>query len=219
MARFSSPQGGVAAHSFGDVYVADYGNNRIRKIAISNTGVVGAVTTFAGTAGTAGLADGTGTAATFSSPQDVAVVGTNLYVADKDNHAIRKIVVATQIVDTLAGNAANTPGVTPPTTAGFANGAGTEARFNAPSGVAADSDGNLYVADKDNHAIRKIVVANDGLATVTTLANNKRGFTDDTDAAAQFFFPEGVAVFGTGNASRIYVADTVSHTIRKIEYK
>ena len=87
MARFDTPQGGVAAHSFGNVFVVDTGNSTIRKI--TSTGVV---TTFAGTAGEQGTANGAITAATFNSPSGVAVDSSGfLYVADTDNNRIRKI--------------------------------------------------------------------------------------------------------------------------------
>jgi len=87
MARFDTPQGGVAAHSFGNVFVVDTGNSTIRKI--TSTGVV---TTFAGTAGTTGTDDGTGAAARFYTPAGVAVDSSgNVYVADTYNNRIRKI--------------------------------------------------------------------------------------------------------------------------------
>jgi len=150
----------VAVDSSGDVYVADADNNRIRKITIttSNNVETETVSTIAGTAGTATATtgsptpDGTGTAATFSAPAGVAVFGTNLYVADTGNHLIRKITsagVVTRFAGKLDGSGASA--------AGDDNGAGlTVAEFSSPQGVAADSDGNLYVADTGNHRIRKI---------------------------------------------------------------
>ena len=136
-AQFNYPIG-VAVDSSGTVYVADAGNNRIRKITPA-----GVVTTLAGYA--AGSADGTGGAAQFKDPRGVAVdpSGT-VYVADYGNHRIRKITPA-GVVTTLAGS-----------TAGFADGTGSAARFNVPFGVAVDSSGTVYVADYCNHRIRKI---------------------------------------------------------------
>ena len=138
-AQFKYPAG-VAVDSAGTVYVADSGNNRIRKI--SQEGVV---TTLAGS-GTSGFADGTGSAAQFYSPGGVAVDSSGtVYVADTYNQLIRKITPA-GVVTTLAGSG----------TAGFADGTGSAAQFNYPQGVAVDSTGTVYVADANNHRIRKI---------------------------------------------------------------
>ena len=136
-AKFRGPRG-VAVDSSGHVYVADSNNNRIRKI--SPTGVV---TTFAGSS--QGDDDGTGTAAKFNNPSGVAVDSSgHVYVADQSNHRIRKISPAA-VVTTLAGSSS-----------GYVDGALAAAKFNGPSGVAVDSSGNLYVADFNNHRIRKI---------------------------------------------------------------
>ena len=131
---------GVAVDSSGNVYVADNGNHRIRKITSA-----GEVTTLAGS-GTDGHHDAAGTAAQFNNPTGVAVDSSGIvYVADTRNHSIRKI-TSEGVVSTFAGSG----------TAGFANGTGTEAQFNYPTGVAVDSSGNLYVADNNNNRIRKI---------------------------------------------------------------
>ena len=148
-AQFNNPIG-VAVDSSGNLYVADTDGHRIRKI--TSTGVV---TTLAGT-GTAGHHDGTGTATRFNFPHGVAVDSSGiLYVVDTDNHRIRKI-TSTGKVTTLAGTG----------TAGHHDGTGTATQFNFPHGVAVDSSGILYVADTDNHRIRKISSA----GVVTTLA-------------------------------------------------
>jgi sugar lactone lactonase YvrE len=150
-ARFNYPDG-VASDSSGNLYVADTGNNTIRKITPA-----GVVTTLAGTPGIIGSADGTGSHAQFNGPWSVAVDGSgNVYVADTGNNTIRKITSA-GVVTTLAGTA----GVT-----GSADGTGGAASFSAPSGVAADSSGNVYVADTNNFTIRKITPA----GVVSTLA-------------------------------------------------
>jgi sugar lactone lactonase YvrE len=161
----------------------------------------GVVSTLAGT-GTAGFIDGTGTAAQFSNPYGVACDASgNVYVADRDNARIRRIVVATGAVSTLAGSG----------TAGFADGTGTAARFNSPTGVACDASGNLYVADQTNARIRGIVVTT---GAVNTLAGSSQaGFADGTGAAAQFYGPTGVACDASGN---VYVADPYAYTIRRI---
>ena len=136
-AQFRYPYG-VAVDSSGNLYVADTINNRIRKI--SPTAVV---TTFAGSS--LGYMDGTGTAAQFYNPYGVAVDSSgNVYVADTFNHRIRKI-SPTGVVTTLAGS-----------TQGYMDGALADAKFYNPYGVAVDSSGNFYVADFNNHRIRKI---------------------------------------------------------------
>ena len=128
----------VAVGPSGNVFVADYGNNLVRKITPD-----GVVTTFAGS-GTAGSADGTGTSAQFNGPSGIAFDASgNVYVSQLGNPAIRKITPA-GVVTTLAGSG----------TAGLADGIGTAAQFDTPWDVQLDASGNLYVAS--NHAIRKI---------------------------------------------------------------
>ena len=150
-ARFNVPTG-IAVNSAGTLYVTDSQNCTIRKITPA-----GVVTTFAGESGACGSADGTGNAARFSVPQGAAVDSTgNVYVADTFNHTIRKITPG-GVVTTLAGLAGNI---------GSADGTGSAARFNSPRGVAVDSAGTVYVADTNNHTIRKITAG----GVVTTLA-------------------------------------------------
>ena len=192
-AQFWGPYG-VAVDASGNVYVADEGNHRIRKITPTGT-----VSTLAGS-GTAGFADGSGTDAQFYYPLGVALDASgNVYVADKVNHRIRKI-TPTGTVSTLAGSG----------TAGFADGGGTAAQFYSPYGVAVDASGNVYVADAVNHRIRKITSS----GTVSTLAGSgTAGFADSDGTNAQFNNPFGVAVDASGN---VYVADRLNHRIRKI---
>src|SRR4030095_14292092 len=158
--------------------------------------------TFAGTAGMSGSTDGTGSAARFTSPAEVAFdSANNLYVADTGNHTIRKITPA-GVVSTFAGS----PGMP-----GSADGTGRAARFDSPIGVSLDSAGNLYVGDADNATHRKITPA----AVVTTFAGKagETGSADGTGSNARFSGPRGVAVSAAGN---VYVADAFNNTIRKI---
>ncbi|MCX6954672.1 MAG: immunoglobulin domain-containing protein, partial [Verrucomicrobia bacterium] len=178
-------------------YVADPSSHVIRKITPA-----GVVTTFAGTAGSPGSADGIGSAARFNSPSGVAVDGSgNIYVADTNNHVIRGISQAGNVI-TLAGTAGAT---------GSADGLGTAARFNYPFAVAVDTFGTLYVADTFNHMIRRI--APNG--TVSTVAGSAgiRGTADGSGAGARFAFPMGLVVDSSGV---IYVADSANGSIRKI---
>jgi sugar lactone lactonase YvrE len=196
-ASFHIPTG-IACDGSGNLYVADFLNNEIRKIVIST----GVVTTLAGTT-TSGSADGTGSAASFNKPNGVACdVNGNLYVADTYNNEIRKIVTSTGVVTTLAGS----------TTAGSVDGTGVAARFNAPGSVACDSIGNLYVADENNNEIRKMIIST---TVVTTLAGSTTaGSADGTGTAARFNLPSGVACGANGS---LYVADRKNHEIRKMD--
>src|SRR6185369_7898734 len=133
-ARFAGPRG-VASDGAGNLFVADTDNHVVRKVVIAT----GAVTTFAGTAGSSGSADAVGVAAAFNHPSGIASDGAgNLYVADTDNSTIRRVVIASAQVSTLAG-AVSTPGST--------DGTGGVARFNHPAGLTFDS-GALYVTDR-----------------------------------------------------------------------
>lgn len=189
-ARFRAPNG--AAVIGDNVFVADTGSHTIRKVTSA-----GAVTTLAGNPGVSGIQDGSGTGARFTNPQGIAAAGTNLYVADPGNHAIRKVTSA-GAVTTFAGSTTGTRG--------FVNGTGTAAQFNTPKGIATDGS-SLFVADAGNHAIRKIDIAT---GSVTTLAGT--GTAGSANSPAQFNSPEGIAVIGTS----VYVADTGNHAVRKV---
>ena len=191
-ASFNLPKGITSDGT--NLYVSDTDNNRIRKIVIST----GEVTTLAGS-GTAGFADGTGNAASFYYPRGITSDGTNLYVADESNNRIRKIVISTGVVTTLAGSG----------TATFADGTGNAASFKNPRGITGDGT-NLYVADTDNNKIRKIVIST---GVVTTLVGSGTAtFADGTGNAASFYNPKGI----TSDGTNLYVADYGNHRIRKI---
>jgi sugar lactone lactonase YvrE len=160
------------------------------------------IKTLSGVAGLAGTANGQGTIALFQTPSGIAVDSAgNVYVADTGNSVIRKITPA-GLVSTLAGTA----GVV-----GGQDGTGAGAQFGAPTGIAVDAGGNLYVADSFLNTIRKVTPA----GVVTTIAGTPRitGHADGTGAAAQFNQPSGIGVDASGN---IYVADTNNDTIRRV---
>ena len=195
-ARFYLPTG-VAVDSVGNLYIADSLNHTIRKITAT-----GVVRTLAGAAGMPGNADGAGSAARFDQPRSTAIDGVgNIYVADSFNHTIRKVTAA-GVVTTLAGTAS---------TPGSADGTGTAASFNTPTGVTVDGAGNIYVADQANHTIRK--VSTTGVVTTLAGAAGMLGREDGTGNGARFYEPTGVAVDSAGN---LYVADQVNESIRKV---
>jgi len=238
-ALFSAPQG-ITADSFGNLYVADTYNHRIRKITPS-----GQVTTIAGS--TEGYADGQGTAARFIYPNGLIIDSSgNLYVADTVNHRIRKITPG-GYVTTFAGS-----------TQGSADGQGTDAQFNIPYGITIDSANNLYVADTDNGRIRKITPSGyvatiagltarglrtstidsygnlyvgsedciiqklDTSGNVTTIAGavfSKTSsfvpYADGIGVNARFNGPYGIIADSSGN---LYVTDVGNNRIRKITF-
>jgi streptogramin lyase len=144
-AQFFGPSG-IASDSAGNLYVADTDNDTIRKLTPVETNWV--VSTIAGTVQSAGFNDGTNLAALFNSPQDVASDSAgNLYVADTSNDTIRKMTPSgtNWVTTTIAGVVGNSSN---------ADGTGTNALFSYPYGIAADREGNLYVADTLNSTIR-----------------------------------------------------------------
>lgn len=189
---------GITVDASDNVIVADTYNHTIRRITPA-----GVVTTIAGTAGTSGSSDGTGTSAEFSYPQALVVdsVG-NIFVADSNNHTIRKI-DTNDVVTTFAG----APGFT-----GTTDATGTSARFSGPAGIVIDAADNLYVSDTNNHTIRKITPAGE----VTTVAGQagSNGSTDATGTSASFYRPQQITIDGTGN---LYVTDSNNRTIRRID--
>ncbi len=168
-AQFSSPTG-VAVDTTGNVYVADTGNSRVRKIDSS-----GNVSTVAGT-GTQGFADGPATTAQFSSPRGVAfdAIG-NVYVADTGNSRVRKIDSSGNVI-TLAGTG----------TSGFADGPATTAQFDSPAGVTFDGTGNIYVADMANNRIRKVDTVVVPPSTTTASTSTSTSTTTSTTTVAPF---------------------------------
>jgi serine/threonine-protein kinase len=193
VARFELPSG-VCIDPAGNLYVADWGNNEIRKISSS-----GVVTTYAGST-TAGAGDGIGSAASFDIPAGICVDASgNLYVSEYGDGDIRKI-TSGAVVSRIAGS----------TALGNADGPGNTAQFNQPIGIVADALGNLYVADAANNEIRKITPA----GVVTTIAGNTlHGNADGIGTVARFYGPSGITIDPSGN---LYVADYENNEIRKI---
>lgn len=194
-ARFNFPVG-IAVDAAGNVFVADAKNSTIRRITPA-----GVVTTYAGAPLQFGSNDGAAATARFFLPYGVAVdTAGNVYVADGGNHVIRKISPGGDVT-TLAGTAQQS---------GFVNGAGAAARFNTPWDVTLDSAGNLYVADSENHAIRRVT---SGGVVSTIAGTNTSGATNGPIAEARFSTPRGVSLDAAGN---IFVADYGNSTLRLI---
>jgi hypothetical protein len=191
---------GISLDAAGNVYVADPVSETIRKISPAAV-----VRTVAGSIGSFGANDGTGSTARFGQPTDVAVDSLgNLFVVDKDYATIRMITPA-GVVSTFAGLPGNI---------GSDDGAGNDARFRYPQGIAVDLNNNLYVADTDNGTIRKITPS----GVVTTIAGQPPvgqddRFADGTNNTARFNQPRDLAVDNAGN---IYVTDTDNNAIRKV---
>jgi len=191
---------GVAVDSSGNIYIADYGNNRIRKVDTN-----GIITTVAGN-GSEGYSgdNGPATSAGIGRPKSVAIDSSgNIYIADQNNNRIRKV-DTNGIITTVAGNG----------TYGYSgdNGPAISAKLYNPRGVAVDSSGNIYIADYRNNRIRKV----DTNGTITTVAGNgSPGYSGDNGPAtsAKLYRPQGVAVDNNGN---IYIADYINNRLRKV---
>jgi sugar lactone lactonase YvrE len=189
-AQFSYPDG-PAVDASNQVYVADTGNHRIRKISS------GQVTTFAGS-GSQGFANGPVSSATFYNPVFIIIYSTGTFlVSDFYNNAIRSISGGN--VSTFAGTGKS----------GFTNGPIASATFDRPIGLAMDSSGKVYVADEYNHSIRLI----SGGQVSTLAGTGNKGYNNGSTTTAQFDHPISVAVDGSGN---VYVADSWIHRIRLI---
>ncbi|WP_448701999.1 IPT/TIG domain-containing protein [Mucilaginibacter sp. AW1-3] len=234
-AKFHDPHG-LTLDVLGNIYVADYRNHVIRKVTPG-----GVVSTVAGS-GIPGLANGTGTAAQFNSPQDVAIdANGNLFVTDAGNNCIRKITPA-GVVSTFAAALTAPKGITIDAAAnlyitdgqvirkitaagvmstlagstlfGLKDGIGADARFFDPQGIAIDASGNLFVADRWNNAIRRVTAA----GVVSTIAGNilpdAPDFKEGPGPDARFDWPHSIAVDAAGT---IYVGDIFNSRIRKVQ--
>lgn len=186
-AQFTLPSG-LAHLDTGTVVVADVGNHKIRLVADD-------VSTLAGD-GQLGYVDGPNATARFNRPTAVAVLDTKIFVADTGNNRIR-LIEAGQ-VSTLAGD-----GV-----AGFADGPAASARFDEPTGIAVDSAGRVYVADRNNHRVRAI----DAGTVSTVVGDGVAGIADGAAAASRLHHPEAVAL----HDGLLFIADTDNQRIRVV---
>lgn len=198
-ATLSTPYG-VTVDVGGNLFIADYGNSRIRKVDAD-----GMITTIAGD-GTHGFSGdgGLATRAALNKPYGVVLdAGGNLFIADEFNHRIRKV-TTNGIISTVAGNGTiNYSGD---------NGLAISANIGSPYGLTVDKSGNLFMADADNHRIRKI--ATNGIIT-TVAGNGISGYSGDGGLAtkAQLYGPTDVTIDASGN---LYIADASNNRIRKV---
>jgi sugar lactone lactonase YvrE len=194
----------VAVDTAGNLLIADTGNNRIRRVDRTS----GIITTVAGD-GTAGFSGdgGPATSASVASPFGLAIdAAGNLFIADTDNRRIRRVDGTTGIITTVAGDG----------TAGFSGDGlpATSASLAHPLGLAIDAAGNLFIADTDNHRIRRVDGTTGVIATVA--GNGMTGFSGDGGPAtsASLYFPGGVAVDAVGN---LLILDRFNYRIRRVD--
>jgi len=194
---------GVAADAAGNLYIADFSNNRIRKV----DAVTGIITTFAGTGAGGFNGDNiSALTANLGGPADIFFDNAgDMYIAVQYQHRIRKITMSTGIITTVAGSG----------TSGY-NGDGisaTTAQLSSPRGVFVDGSGNIFIADQNNHRVRKVSFATGLISTIagTTFS----GYNGDNIAAttARLNFPSGVALDASGH---IYIADVSNNRLRRV---
>ena len=203
----------VALDASGNLFIADVGSNRIRKI--SSDGVI---TTVAGS-GTAGFSlsssnggfagdGGPAASALLNSPRGIALDQSgNLFIADSNNHRIRKV-SATGVITTIAGSGGVGLNSQGSSNGGFAGDGGlaTSALLNTPTGVAVDASGNIFIADEGNDRIRKV-------SAIGLINTYVAVFTGDDGEPTQLFSPSGVALDTAGN---LYIAESSGDRIRRV---
>ena len=187
----------VAVDGGGNIYIADMQNNAVREVIASTKTIV----TFVG--GSSPVITG----ATLSFPSGVAVdVSGNVYIADSFNNVVREVVVASSTIETVAG------------TGGWGytgdGGLATTATLESPSGVFVDSAGNIYIADTQNYAIRKVSASTGDILTIA--GNGTEGYCGDGGPAtgAVLYYPYSIATDSAGN---IYTTDNFNHAIRRVD--
>lgn len=199
-AYFRAPSGMVIDPTNAYLYVVDTGNNRVRKVRISD----GQTWLIAGS-GVAGYADGVGSAAKFNRPFGLTIdsAGENLYLADSYNHRIRKIALATNTVTTLVGSGA----------IGYREAIGTTAVLSYPEYIKMGSDGLLYFSEVGSHRVRLV----DPSTALTKLVagSGERGFKNGAQAVAEFNNPKGLAPDPANNT--LYIADTWNDIVRRVD--
>jgi len=200
--RLNNPEGVTVAPS-GDLYIADTDNNVIRKVAIAT----GVITTVAGSGSPGSTGDGgAATSARLKAPEDVFVLlNGDFYIADTGNHEIRKVTAATGIITTVAGN--GSPG------SSGDGGAATSARLNSPRGIAIAANGDIYIGDRSNNKVRKVIALT---GTITTYAGTGAvGYSGDGASAllATLNRLQGLHLASNGD---LYIADALNNVIRKV---
>jgi large repetitive protein len=209
LATLNTPSG-ITIDGAGNLYIADTGNNAVRKI----TAATGIITTVAGN-GTAGYNGDNvlATAADLNAPSGVTVDnGGNLYIADTHNHRIRLVTLATGLISTVAGNGS----IDPATGGGTFSGDGGPAVLAGlyyPDTVAFDTAGNMYIPDSGNNRIREVSVSTKNISTFA--GTGAGGYNGDGIAAsaAELYYPSGLAFDPAGN---LYIADSANNRIRKV---
>jgi len=197
-ATVNNPRG-LALDAAANLYIAESGNSAVRKVTASS-GLISTDVAWGGDQRAATLA-------LLNRPGGVALDGAgNLYIADSNDHVIRKV-AANGVISTVAGNAALGSGYSGD------GGSATLAKLNAPNGVAVDSAGNLYIAECNNNVVRKVTAATGIISTFA--GNNTAGVSGDGGAAtaAQLNCPSGVAI---GPGGSVYIADTGNNWVRKV---
>jgi len=196
---------GVALDTAGNLYIADVGNTRVRKVDHATR----RITTFAGNGTVGDSGDGgPATSAQLISPSSLAVdTAGNLYIGDSNTNRIRKVDHVTATINTVAGNG----------TYGYSGDGGpaTSASLSNPVGVAVDTARNLYISESNSNRVRKVDHATGKITTVA--GNGTQGFSGDGGPAtsAPLFLPWGVAVDTAGN---LYLADLGTARVRKVDH-
>ena len=199
---------GLALDSAGELFVTLTEQNSV--IYVSQPGANWVYSTIAGGGFShPGTTDGTNLVAFFNGPAATAVDASgNVYVADTENHTIRKLALLSGTANWVTTTIAGTPGIS-----GNADGMNGAALFNGPDGLAVDSSGHIFVADANNNTIRKVTPQGTNwiATTIGGQLNRSHGTNDGVGAASSFYHPAGLAV---DNLGRVFVADYQNNTIR-----